>query len=475
MTAATDSHNNGQPTPRVSGARELATEALTNPRLGRYVQRRLDRLIAERRPIPADGALATELALGTVRHQLTLDHIIARFLHGRLKNVAPDLLAVLRIGVYQLIWLKRIPDFAVVDSAVDQAKRRHGRRAGGLTNALLRKILRHRREQTATVAPDTPRRAIRINMAEWREFDEDVLPEPAQNFAAYLSAATSHPHGLIDRWLKRFGPADTERICLAGSLRPPLILRANVLRVDPESLVELLAREGVTAVHHKPSGAVFIADAPHSRVIRAVASGLCQPQDVTAQAVVRVRPPRPGARVLDLCAAPGTKTVQLAECMNDEGVILACDRTQAKLALIADSCRRMGVTCVTTALSEQLGLAAKDCGPFDMALVDAPCSNSGVLSRRPEARYRITARTLSELANKQTKLLTAAAEYVRPGGKIIYSTCSIEPVENEKVIQRFLTGVSGWRLLDSKLTLPCAGGHLTDWRDGGFCAVMVRT
>ncbi len=442
---------------------------------GEFIPQRLDRLIAERGPAPAEAALATELAMGVTRHRLTLDHLVAHVFHGRMSRLDRSLLPVLRVGVYQLVWLDRVPDFAAVDTAVEQAKRLAGRKAAGLVNALLRQILRRRLDPARTEPPHDPRRGVRIGPKRWREFDADLFADPGSDPAGYLSSATSHPAPVVRRWLDRYGWARTESICLAGSLRPPLVLRVNRRRIDVARLVQRLLDEGVTATADTSTGAVFVADAPPVRRISAVAEGLCQPQDATAQATVREAAPTPGQKVLDLCAGPGTKTLQLAEYMDDRGVILACDRSPEKIALVEETCRRMELGCVQTTPADALEAAAERVGPFDLALVDVPCSNSGVLARRPEARYRITVERIAGLSDTQGRLLALAARFVREGGRLVYATCSIEPEENEQVVQRFLTGSTGWELRHSKLTLPQVGQTLTDWRDGGFRAVMTRT
>jgi len=459
-----------------SGARDIAVEALRGGReQGRFAQDRLGRLIADRRPSAADAALATELTLGGVRHRLTLDHLISRFLHGRVNRLDSGLLAVLRVGAYQIVWLDRIPAFAAVDSAVEQGKQVAGRRAGGLVNAVLRRLLRHRLDEVLSEPPDQPRRCVRIGVARWRAFDTDLFGDPEADPVGYLSASTSHPAVLVRRWLAHFGRSRTEQICLAGGQRPPLVLRGNRRRIDVQTLLERLSSEGTVAVAAPSGDSVFVAEGPPARQMTAVAEGLCQPQDLTAQAPVVASPPAPGHKVLDLCAGLGTKTTQLAEHMDDRGLVLASDRSAEKVKWIEEACRRMGVSCVQTVLADRLENAAVRHGPFDLALVDVPCSNSGVLARRPAARYRITPSRLKELAAAQRGLLDQAAGFVRPGGRIVYATCSIEPEENEQVVASFLTRVTGWRLVDSRLTLPQVGRRLTDWRDGGFFAAMARS
>jgi 16S rRNA (cytosine967-C5)-methyltransferase len=456
-------------------ARDIAVKALSaDTKRGQFVHDRLEALLKLEELGDIEASLAHELAIGVCRHRLTLDRLISAVLRGRLSSLDGACLAILRVGVYQLVWLERIPEFAVVNAAVDQAHKFSGRNVAGLVNALLRELLRHRDPRLHPEQPPDLRGAVRVDRSRWRVFDIDLLPKPAVDRAGYLSVATSHPRWLVQRWIARFGPERTEGICLSGSLRPPLVLRPNRLRASPEDLVSRLAAEGVSAEVETQSGAVFATEAPPARRIEAIAQGLCQPQDSTGQAVVGAAPPRPGQKVLDLCAAPGTKTTQLAERMRDRGLILACDRSAEKLDRIKENCRRMGISCVRLVLADDIERAADECGPFDLALVDGPCSNSGVLARRVEARYRITSRALGNLAEIQEQLLIRASQHVRRGGTMIYSTCSIEPEENEQVIQRFLASAKGWKFVNSQLTLPFAGERLTDWHDGGFVAVLRK-
>jgi len=457
-------------------ARDIAVEALANRRPGEvFLQDRLDRLIERAGLSESDASLATELSLGVCRHRLTLDRLIGRVFHGHLRHLDPRLLTILRVGLYQLVWLERVPAFAAVHTAAEQAGQAGGRKASGLVNALLREVLRHLDERVHTEPPENLRRSLQVDRSRWRVLDMDWLPDPVGDPAGFLSTSTSHPRWLVERWLGNFGLGPAGEICLAGSLRPPLVLRANRLRTTPQGLVDRLAADGITAALDAEGRAVFVLTAPPVRRIAAVTEGLCQPQDRTSQWVVRTCAPRPGQNVLDLCAGPGTKTTQLAEEMSDRGLILACDVSSAKLDLLKDNCRRMGVSCARTVRAEALDNAAEEYGPFDMALVDAPCSNTGVLARRVEARYRLKPAHLNRLAQEQHHLLTTAARHVAKGGTLVYSTCSIEPEENEHVVQRFLTGSPAWQFIDSRLILPSAGEQPTDWCDGGFVAVLRRS
>lgn len=458
-----------------SGARDLAVDALAtaSAREG-FVRDELAGLIERSKPTPPDIDLATELTQGVMRHRITLDRVLARFFRGEFKRIDRALLPILRVGAYQILWLERIPPYAAVDSAVDQAKRLRGRKPSGLVNALLRQILRHGEGAAITGPPAEPTRCIRVDRERWRCLDVELFESPEADLEGHLVGATSHPRGLVRRWLYHFGPDQTRELCLAGGLRPPLVLRPNGLRIEAPDLIARLRGDGMDCERHDDGEAIVITGGASAKDIAAIREGLCQPQDATSQWVLRAHPPQPGRRVLDLCAGLGTKTTQLAAAMGNDGIVLACDRSPEKLGMLAENAERMGVTCVRTVVEDELEPIASEVGPFDLALVDAPCSNSGVLARRPDARYRITRRQLDSLARVQGGLLERAGGHVRPGGSVVYSVCSIEPEETAQVLSDFLVRESGWRMKGSDLTLPTAGERITGWRDGGFHALLRR-
>jgi 16S rRNA (cytosine967-C5)-methyltransferase len=206
------------------------------------------------------------------------------------------------------------------------------------------------------------------------------------------------------------------------------------------------------------------------RELKAFRDGLIQPQDPTATAVVDAAAPRGGMSVLDFCAAPGTKTTQFGETMADAGRIVAVDVSPERLQKIEDNCRRLGVSIVTTCLAEKVG--GLEVQSFDLALVDAPCSNTGVLARRPEARWRFSVETLHSLAADQRSLLSLASQFVRSGGKLVYSTCSIEPEENGEVVKWAVSKVPGLQLVREELTLPGGADDPRKWCDGGYFALF---
>jgi len=469
-------HDDGsRPTTSSPAARDVALGALAASRQRRcFVDQALQDQPAFAQLAPADAALANELTLGVVRHRLTLWRVLSALLKGDPRRIRPAIGNVLLIGAYQLIWLDRVPGFAAVDQAVEQAKRIGGRKAGGLVNALLRELLRRQQQHRCRFDQADPRRCVRVDYQRGSLVDFDLLPDPREQPTEYLALATSHPVTLVGRWRRHFGLSQTRQVCWAGQFKPPLCLRANTLRIEPESLARQLTAEGHTVEFDQPRQAVWLVGGPPVPRIGAFAAGLCQPQDPTAMDVVRRADLQPGANVLDLCAAPGTKSTQMAEIMEHRGCVVACDVDERKLELIGQNAHRLGIDIVHTTLPDALCDWHERLGRFDVIFVDAPCSNTGVLARRPEARYRFSPRQLDSLVALQAQLLDRAAALADATTRIVYSTCSIEPEENEQAIQDFCVRHPDWRLVDSIQRLPSSGATCLDWQDGGFVAELRR-
>jgi len=431
----------------------------------------LDRTLATGDLDAREAALARELVLGVVRHRLTLDRLIDRHLHGKPSNLDPRLREILRLGLYQCLWLERIPDHAAVNEAVDQAKRLVGRRAAGLVNGLLRTIL----GQVVRIGPPgdglPAAHQFCVDAQRVCDLDHAWLPDPTSDPAGYWSAATSHPRALVGRWLKRYGPARTEQICLYGACRPHQWLRPNRLRISAAELARRLRLEGAGAEPLEDTAVLYI-DGPPPVTTAAFAEGLFQPQDITGIEVVQVLDPQPGELILDLCAAPGTKTAAIAERIGNQGMVFACDRDMDRLAAGCDNFMRLGVTAVQLIAPQELSDFRSRYGAPDAILLDVPCSNTGVLARRPEARYRFTPRRLAGLTKVQSELLDRSAELAWPGTRLLYNTCSIAREENEAVVERFLERHPGWKLADAALRLPSVGRADSPPRDGGFWALM---
>ena len=372
----------------------------------------LERELTARRLPARDAALATELAYGTLRWQRYLDWILAPHSRRRLESLDPRVRVILRVTAYQIAFLERVPAFAAVNDAVTLAPRTPGVRA--FVNAVLRSFARR-----------DPRE---------RE------PAPPRDPIDALATRCSFPTWLAERWVARYGREDAEALMRALNERPPLTLRTNTLRITRDALARRLETEEGLAWRTTPL-------APEGLVVgpggapgewRAFADGSCAVQDEASMLVARLLAPEPGSTVADVCAAPGTKTTHLAELMGDRGRVLAFDRDPARLTRVREAAARLGITIIDTRDGPVEALAPGFCTACDRVLVDAPCSNLGVLRRNPEVKWRRQPSDLLLGSRRQSEILATAATMVKPGGRLVYATCSLEPEENEAVVRTFL-------------------------------------
>ncbi len=492
-------------TPATPSARGAALDALRRARGTRtFLRDALHAVFEETRLEPRDRALATQLAAGIVRHRRTLRLFVshARGKGRRATTIQPDLLAILELGAFQLLFLDRVPDYAAVNEAAEAARRtargkKSGDKAAGFANGVLRGVQRliAGHDPDGLPAPD----AVPHPDGGVVRLREAVLPDPREDRAAFLGAAYSYPDWLVARWLDAFGD-EAEAVCRWNNRRPRLFARANSMRPDAEALLQSLTDEapGADGLHAHPkqgghatrerkSGwhahavslrehatapgprplCADVSDVDPARLEALLAEGRLTIQDPSAMAAVEALAPRPGETVLDLCASPGTKTTQILEAMRDEGRIVACDRSPEKLEPLRQLVAARGARSLALCLADDLEASAPAKG-FDAALVDAPCSNTGVLARRVEARWRLRPDDLEELPRRQLELLALAGRFVRPGGRLVYSTCSLEAEENEGVVRAFLETYPAWRLAASEQLLPAAD------HDGAFWALLVR-
>lgn len=360
-------------------------------------------------PDERDRALAGEIAAGTLRWQAAFDHIVEQFSGRPPSKLDAEILAILRISIFQLLYLDRVPASAVVDDAVEMARKAGKKSAAGFVNALLRRVSR---ERTALPLPQGP---------------------PIE----LLSVTLSHPRWLAERWLARHGTADAEAWERFDNAPAPLTLRANTLRTTRDALIALLAEAGVQAdpARFAPDGLVVTKGNP---LLTPLAhTGLFVVQDEASQLVGAFVGAAAGERILDACASPGGKTTQMAAAMGDAGTIVAADVRGRRLDLLARTIAASGARHVHVVQAN--ARAAPAFGPvFDAVLVDAPCSGLGTLRRDPDIRWRRAESDLPPLATAQGEMLDQLATVVRPGGRLVYSTCSSEPEENEAVVDAFL-------------------------------------
>lgn len=456
-------------------ARWATLRILSDLREGRRTAREsIDDLIDQAQLAPQEAGLTTELVMGVVRHRLTLAKVLGTYAARGWQRVNRQLQSILMIGAYQIIWMDTVPAFAAVNEAVNQARSEGGVRAGRFVNAVLRQLLRDIEHRRLPCEQADPVRAIPVSDTDCLQLRRRVLTDPGVNPAAYLAEATSHPAWLTGRWIHHFGREAAEAICRAGMRRPLVLLRPNRLRIDAGGLASRLRQEGFQAELTPSDGVALLGNVAGLMRSEAFQAGLFQPQDPTAMKAVQHMDLTAGQTIIDLCAGVGTKTTQMAERMNDRGLILASDKETGRLDQLQSNCDRLGITSVRVVPSAEIEAAAAGLDRLDWILVDAPCSNTGVLARRPEARYRVDVRALEGLAAIQLGLLRLAARLARPGTRLLYTTCSLEPEENEKPAAAFAKEHPDWMMQGSELTLPSSDGPPASRHDGGYWSSWVR-
>jgi 16S rRNA (cytosine967-C5)-methyltransferase len=447
-------------------ARSLALQVLLDCRRHEaFVQEALDRRLAANHLPAADRRLATQLVYGVLRRRGTLRALLQPLLQRQPGQVEPWLWDALGLGAYQLALLSHVPVHAAVHETVELAVLFGRPAARGFLNGVLRKLSGlMTEEKVAGPGPD----ALPLEHGEYRRLAGPVLPDPASRPVEYLSAGFSLPDWLARRWLERYGEEECRRLGFWFAGPAPLTLRCNPLRIERGAFLEALAKAGLAAEAGDHPQAVRLREPVAIRDVPGYAEGWFVVQDESAMRVATALNPAPGSSVLDLCAAPGGKTTHLAELMGDRGHILACDTDGQRLQSVRTLAERLGLGCIETFA---LGRGAEESippGPFDAVLVDVPCSNTGVLGRRPEVRWRLKPDDLGELVQRQTRLLRLAAERVRPGGAVVYSTCSIEPEENRGVVDAVVQAVPGMRVEAEEWAVPGRPA------DGGYWAKLRR-
>jgi len=426
-------------------ARDMALRALDQQRLPGWPPhsvRRLPRPAEGDRCDPRDLALAEQIATGTVTNLLLLEHLIAHYSNRNLRNIDPQLQKVMAMGLYQLRFLARVPARAVVDEAVEQAKRLAGVKAGAFVNAILRR---------ACAKPNAP------------------LPTVAKA-EEHAVIALSHPAEVFRRLRKMVGTARALEICVHDNREAPLIIR-----LIGDTTIEQLGQEGVELAAHEVAGMYVVKGAKRDLLGRWAAEGLAQAQDPTSAMVADHCDIMAGQVVLDRCCGLGTKTLQLSQLAGRGGMVIAMDSNAERCKELGRLAGKRGLANVQVYPVGWVGDLPAD-GPrfFDRILVDAPCSNSGVLARRPEARYGQGAGALQSLADLQRRILDDSAARLAPGGRMIYSTCSLWQEENEDQVQAFLSRHRDYAVEEQVLTLPSVGEDPGKYHDGGFLAVVRR-
>jgi 16S rRNA (cytosine967-C5)-methyltransferase len=403
----------------VSPARLAAFEILLRVEDGAYASILLAQ--KEQELDHRDRALCHELVMGVLRRQLWLDRLAEYCTKRPTEDLDVAIRLILRLGLYQLRFLSRVPASAIVNESVNLVHRARLRSAGALVNAVLRRAARE---------PDV---------------------DPAQDIAEpneRLAVTTSHPVWLIERWTRAFGSEETEAFARANNQRAPIAFRVVNHRASEEEVIAKLRAAGAKLEPSKIATHAWRITGDGGLLSELVAAGQVYVQDEASQMVAQMLDARAGERVLDLCAAPGSKTTQIADRMNGSGTVIASDVHTHRLRTVADTAKLHGLKNIQSLVLNGLEPLPLKENSFERVLVDAPCSGTGTLRRNPEIRWRITADDIDDLSSRQKQLLLNASHVVKPGGRLVYSTCSVEPEENELVVQTLLENNIKFSLVD---------------------------
>lgn len=374
-----------------------------------------------------DKAFITEMVYGTIKWKLKLDYIISQFSRIKLKKLSPWIKNILRLGLYQVIYMDRVPDSAVCNESVKLAKRYGHSASGGFVNGVLRNIIRKK--------------------------DEIKYPNKKKQLLDYLSVIYSHPAWMVDRLIDVYGHNFTEDLLKSNNEVAPYTVRVNTLKISRDELIQELKKEGIKSYYGKYLDEALIVENPTStREMETFKKGYFQVQDESSMLVAKILDPEPGELIIDVCSAPGGKATHIAQLMNNKGTVIARDIHEHKVKLIDDTVNKLGTEIVKTQVFDALKVDETLVGKCDGVLVDAPCTGLGIIRRKPDIKWTRNTDDEKEIARLQLAILKSSSQYVKPGGVLVYSTCTVLPEENEEVIKKFMNTVNGFEM--DELEIP---------------------
>ena len=410
----------------MANTRELVLKALHRmEEEGAYSNQELKTVLADKTLPAADRGFATELLLGVVRNKLYLDYVIARFSTVKFKKLSPWIHGILRLGIYQILFMERVPDSAACNEMVKLAGKYSRGASRGFVNGVLRSVSRQK----------------------------DAIPYPEAP-VDFLSVKYSCPQWLTEKLLAQYGAETCEQI-MAASLKPyPPTLRVNTLKTTPRKLMLRLEEEGIkTHPAENNPRCLYVEGALNINRSAAYREGLYTLQNTSSMEAVTTLDPQPGERVLDMCAAPGGKTTFAAELMENRGEILACDIHLHKIPLLANAAKRLGISIVQPTAHDGTQWEVSWEEAFDRVLADVPCSGIGVIHKKPDIKWRRQAEDIPALCTIQRQILANAGRYVKSGGVLVYSTCTILQEENQAQTAWFLKEYPMFSLVEEKQIL----------------------
>ena len=424
----------------MSDPRKIAYDVLVRcASAEQYSNIALDTAIKRAELTPPDRGLLTALVYGVIERQITLDAIIDSLTDRKSEDISPDVRTLLRLGLYQLLYLDRVPDHAAVNETVNMAPKR----SRGFVNAILRAFIRSKKEIP--------------------------IPQKEADAIGYLSVKYSFCQALCRTFVEHFGLERTEELFAAFGEQPDLTLRTNTLRISREELIAKIGEQGIRALPTKESKVgIRVCDKSPVAELYGFGEGLFFVQDEASQLCVKALDAKEGMRVLDACACPGSKSFGAAIDMKNAGEVFSCDLHRNKLSLVESGAARLGISILTTEERDARHAKEEWLGMFDRVLCDVPCSGFGVFAKKPELRYKDPAASAA-LPDIQLAILKNASAYLKVGGKLVYSTCTLLPEENEENVSRFLAESNGFERKEQRTLYPD-----TDGTDGFFYAVFER-
>ena len=390
---------------------------------GAYSNIALNKVLNAQSLSDLDRRFVTELVYGTIKAKGTLDWILSQNISRPLNKISPVILNILRLGVFQIYFLDRIPASAACNEAVNLAKKFGHQGTVKFVNAVLRNSVRNK--------------------------EHIVYPLIEEDQVLHLSLTLQHPAWLLKKWIRDYGLAEAQKLCVFNNQVPSLSLRVNTLAISRDELLDrLLADDFVVKPSEWSKDGIVCEKLPSMALLFQKYGMYFYVQDESSMLVASILNPQPGQKVIDVCSAPGGKTTHLAQLMNNSGEIIASDIYPHKIELIKENAERLGITIIKTQVQDAAVNVLSWNATADCVLVDAPCSGLGVLRRRAEARWNKSEENLKEFPPLQKTILANAARYVKPGGRLVYSTCTLETAENSEVVRAFLDSNNDFELVE---------------------------
>jgi len=407
-----------------------------------------------------DKSFITDIVYGSVKFRLTIDWIIEQFSSIKIKKISPWILNILRLGIYQILFSDKVPESAAVNESVNLSKKYGHAASSRYVNGILRNVARKK--------------------------NEIKYPDKSTELVKYLSVKYSHPEWMINSWIRQFGEEFTESLLTSNNEIPDFTVRVNTLKISKDDLIKALRDEGIEASNARYVEEALIINNPSSiSRLESFKKGFFQVQDESSMIVSKVLNPKPGQLVIDVCSAPGGKSTHIAQLMGDKGTVISRDIHEHKIKLINDAVKRLGLNIIKTELFDALKVDSSYVEKADAVLVDAPCTGLGIIRRKPDIKWARKSEDTEEISVLQKKIISSASRYVKPGGVLVYSTCTIQPEENEDVIRWFLKENNDFYPVDIAPLLPkelavyaCSDGYIKVYpnRDGidGFFISKLR-